>query len=136
MAGETDLATLLGSMQPTLDPSEFVFCCMEAARAGIDAIGTFRERDGLTVICRREEAERHGLRYTFPCRMITLNVHSSLDAVGFLAAIASEMAHRGIAVNAVSAYYHDHLFVAVDRAAEAMEVLAAQASASTGVTGS
>jgi len=55
--------------------------------------------------------------------MITLTVHSSLEAVGFLAAITGRLAEAGISVNAVSAYYHDHLFVAEHRADEALRLL-------------
>ncbi len=64
-----------------------------------------------------------GLDWTFRCRMITLNVHSSLHAVGFLAAITTHLAQAGIAVNPVSAYRHDHLFVPDDRADEALGLL-------------
>ncbi|MGY4371427.1 hypothetical protein ACVW1A_007492 [Bradyrhizobium sp. LB1.3] len=71
----------------------------------------------------REEAEAAGLSYAFASRLITLTVHSALDAVGFLAAITARLAAAGISVNAVSAFYHDHLFVPADRADEAMAVL-------------
>ena len=59
--------------------------------------------------------------------MITLNIHSSLEAVGFLAAVLPRLATAGISVNAVSAFYHDHLFVPIDRAQEALEILEAMA---------
>jgi len=55
--------------------------------------------------------------------MITLNIHSSLEAVGFLAAITTRLASAGMGVNPVSAFYHDHLFVPADRADEAMALL-------------
>jgi hypothetical protein len=55
--------------------------------------------------------------------MITLNIHSSLDAVGFLAAITARLASAGMGVNSVSAYFHDHLFVPAVRADEAMAIL-------------
>ena len=83
----------------------------------------FREREGTTLVVRREEAESAGLSYQFASRLITLTVHSSLEAVGFLAAIAGRLAEAGISVNAVSAYYHDHLFVPEDRADEALRLL-------------
>ncbi len=122
MPGETELRVLLRSMEPVLHADEFVFCTV-AATTGVDAIGVFHEPEGVTLICRRTEAERRGLPFTFPCRMITLNVHSSLEAVGFLAAIAGELARAGIAMNAVSGYYHDHLFVSLADAERALKLL-------------
>jgi hypothetical protein len=52
-----------------------------------------------------------------------LTVHSSLTAVWFLAAITTKLAQSGISVNAVSAYYHDHIFVPIERIQEALELL-------------
>ena len=120
--GEHNLGALLKFMEPALQDGEFVFCTVPDP-AGIHALCTFRESEGVTLICRQEEAERRGLSFTYPCRMITLTVHSSLEAVGFLAVICGELARRGIGVNVVSAYFHDHLFVAVTDAERAMEAL-------------
>jgi hypothetical protein len=89
-----------------------------------EPVCVFREAEGCTLILRRGEAERLGLAFIYPCRMITLTVHSSLDAVGLLARVSALLAERGISVNAVSAYYHDHLFVPVERAEEALRALA------------
>ena len=47
----------------------------------------------------------------FPCRKVTLGVHSSLDAVGFMAAVTTWLAKINIGVNPVSGFYHDHLYV-------------------------
>jgi uncharacterized protein len=121
MPGERDLETLLRSLRPVLDPAEFVFATRPEP-AG-DPVCVFREREGLTLILRRAEAERLGIAFTFPCRMITLEVHSSLDAIGLLARVSSALAARGIAANPVSGYFHDHLFVPSDRAEEAMAIL-------------
>ena len=71
----------------------------------------FREAEGLTVISTLDSAEEHGLDYTFPSRMITCEVHSSLQAVGFIAEMARVLAERGLSVNPVSGFYHDHLFI-------------------------
>ncbi|SEN70667.1 ACT domain-containing protein [Bradyrhizobium sp. OK095] len=126
MAGERDLGALLRGMKPELRPGVFVFCTIvadESIRAALNPLLTFREQEGTTLVILREEAEAAGLRYAFASRLITLTVHSALDAVGFLAAITARLAEAGISVNAVSAFHHDHLFVPVDRADEALALL-------------
>ena len=80
--------------------------------------------EGITLVLLHEEAEAHGIAYEFPCRMITLNVHSSLEAVGFIARIATVLAAKGMGVNPVAGFYHDHLFVPEGREGEALEILA------------
>jgi hypothetical protein len=126
MAAERDLQVLLRGMKPELRPGIFVFCTIpanESIPAAVSPLLTFREQEGTTLVIPREEAEAAGLRYAFASRLITLTVHSALDAVGFLAAITARLAEAGISVNAVSAFHHDHLFVPVDRVDEAMAVL-------------
>ncbi len=126
MPGERDLKTLLRTMTPELQIGVFVFCTAnsEADLACTPApLLLFREREGTTLVVRREEAERAGLPRQFASRLITLTVHSALDAVGFLAAVTARLAAAGISVNAVSAFHHDHLFVPEERAEEALQLL-------------
>jgi uncharacterized protein len=126
MSGETNLQRLLAEMEPKLGPETYVFATVlpgAAMPAGIDTVMTFREADGTTLILREAEARAAGLSGTFRSRLITLEIHSSLDAVGFLAAITRRLADAGMGVNPVSAYFHDHLFVPADRADEAMALL-------------
>jgi len=120
---ETDLATLIRAMSPRLDPGVFVFATVKVAPAGLSPLMSFREAEGVTMILAREEAEVAGLHVSFPSRMITLEINSSLEAIGFLAAITAKLAEAGIAVNPVSGFYHDHLFVPEGRAEEAMLIL-------------
>lgn len=131
MAGETNLQKLLGSMSPALLHGVYVFTTLPpgaAVPAGVTPVMVFREDEGDTLILFEEEARAAGLASAFPCRMITLNVHSSLEAVGFLAAITTRLAAAGMGVNPVSGYFHDHLFVPADRAEEAMAILRALAA--------
>ena len=83
----------------------------------------FQEREGFTVITTLQAAQEHGLHHLFSCRMITCEVHSSLEAVGFMAVISGLLAMKGIATNPVSGFFHDHLFVPVGREEEAMDAL-------------
>ncbi len=124
MAGETNLDKLLKSLSADLVEGVFVFVTVDAVPEGISARMRFEEAEGTALILLRSEAEAHGLPYEFPSRMITLNIHSSLEAVGFMARIATELAKENMGVNPVAGFYHDHLFVPEDRAADAMAVLA------------
>ena len=116
-------------MHPELDPREFVFTSSSAdtlaelSRSGTIPLATFTEAEGLTMVLEHSAATRAGLPYIYPCRLITLTVHSSLDAVGFVACITSALATAGISVNPIAAYHHDHLLVPTDRAGDAMAIL-------------
>ncbi len=123
MAGETDLAALLGSMSPELRDGVHVFVTIPAGAGvpdGLDPVLLFREREGTTLVVAEAAAAKAGLEAAFRCRMITLTVHSSLEAVGFLAAVTGRLAACGIPVNPVAAFHHDHLFVPADRAEDAL----------------
>lgn len=126
MLGERDLDRLLRTMSPQLQDGVFVFCALPDHAdipSGLAPRLWFREREGLTLVILREEADRAGLPSQFASRLITLDVHSALDAVGFLAAVTTRLAQAGISVNAVSAFYHDHLFVPEASAEAAMRLL-------------
>ena len=133
MAGETELGRLLAGMRPVLAPETFVFVTIGNGTRppeGLEPLMTFRESEGLTLIVSEAQAAAGNLVSTFPCRLITLEIHSSLEAVGFLAAVTARLAARGIGVNPVAAFHHDHLFVPAGRAIEALETLKALAEES------
>ena len=125
MAGETSLATLLRSMSPQLNDGEYVFCSLpdRSLLQDCEVLGSFREREGLTVILPRQQAERLGLGFDYVAAWITLNVHSALEAVGLTAAFAGALGKAGISCNVIAGYYHDHLFVGRADAERAMDVL-------------
>ena len=126
-AGETDLDHLLRAMRPEQLASPFVFITVEPEQAPAlwqDAFALIREAEGVTVVLPLEAAERAGLTSETVWAGITLTVHSSLNAVGFLAAISARLAAAGLSLNPLAGFYHDHLFVPWDRRDEAMAVLA------------
>jgi len=126
MKAETNLQTLLATMMPTLNEQPYVFCSIGEDRNNqppFEPLGTFHEQEGITIIVTEQQTKDGGLQYDETWACITLTVHSSLSAVGFLAAITAELARAGIPVNPVSAYYHDYLFVPWESREQAMEVL-------------
>ncbi|WP_268797761.1 ACT domain-containing protein [Pseudomonas huanghezhanensis] len=129
MSGETSLNVLLQSMSPALNPGDYVFCSVADLNVvrGKDAIGSFREREGLTVILERSDAQSLGLDCGYVMAWITLTVHSSLQAVGLTAAFAGALSQAGISCNVIAGFYHDHLFVGKNDALKALDVLSSLA---------
>lgn len=127
MAGETNLETLLASMSPRLIDGEFVFCSFADARYGdhleFEPIAAIAETEGLTLVIPKSIADRHNLAYESAYRAITLQVHSSLDAVGLTAAFSTRLSEHGISANVLAGYYHDHIFVQQEQAEAAVAAL-------------
>ena len=126
MSAITDLDLLLKSMSPKLLDGEYVFCCVDGPLADylhLEPMATFREQEGLTLVVPRDKAELGGLRFDGIFRLITLTVHSSLQAVGLTAAFASQLAKHGISANVIAGYYHDHIFVPQEKAQAALQAL-------------
>jgi hypothetical protein len=126
MPDETNPRLLIQNMQPELKEGEYVFASFNKEKIiykKLNPICTFMEKEGISVIINRDEADLNKIQYEFVFSMITLNIHSSLNAVGFLAKIISELANHNISVNPVSAYYHDHLFVLSSKAEEVFAIL-------------
>lgn len=124
--GITCLNSLLVNLTMVMNQETFVFTTFlppQLPAPTLEIQMSFREREGLTVITTRTSAEAHGLDFIFPCRMVTLEVHSSLEAVGFIAVIAQKLKEVGIGVNPVSAFFHDHLFVPIGREYDVMNAL-------------
>ncbi|KAJ5173212.1 hypothetical protein N7492_005805 [Penicillium capsulatum] len=129
MSGEHDLTTLLASMEPTLDPTTYVFITTTQPLPSLP-LSTLnpqliaQEAEGTTIVTTASLAAAHGLtEVVFPCKKISLAIHSSLDAIGLIAAITNRLKDHRISTNVVSGFFHDHIYVPVDRAEDAMRVL-------------
>lgn len=130
MPGETALTTLLRSLKPTLQPTSYVFLTIPKEEMAhpfpipFDSIRmTFWESEGCTMIVPLVLADQFAVDYFYRCKMVTLAVHSSLEAIGFMAAVATRLAQEGLSSNPVSAYYHDHLFVKEEEAERVVSLL-------------
>ena len=126
MDGETELIVLLSELRPTLSAIEFGFASLPSRAPlppGVEPIGTFCEAEGLTLIAPLEQLVSAGIMCSAGWAQITLSVHSSLEAVGMMAAVSAALTKAGISVNLVAGYFHDHLFVPWERRHDAMSVL-------------
>lgn len=131
MAGESALNVLLKSMQPYLVEGTYVFCTSKTLSleeaVSLRPKATFIEEEGLTLVLEKEMALHHALDFEGEFSLISLKVHSSLEAVGLTAAFANCLKEQGISANVIAGYYHDHIFVPKQRAQEALAALHALA---------
>lgn len=106
MTGETNLDTLLKIMKPKLNMGAFVFCTVKNLTLVNlnESVLFFKEKEGYTVIVKKELADTLNLDYTFISSWITLTVHSSLEADGLTAAFSKALAENGIGCNVVLFY--------------------------------
>ena len=111
--GESDLLTLIAQMSPSLDGQVWAFVSVDDVSSEYvaeHALATFRETEGTTLIVPWERAEDFEV-CSEPMARITLNIHSSLEAVGLTAAVSQALASEAISANVVAGFYHDHIFV-------------------------
>lgn len=133
MPGETQLATLLANMEPTLHIGRWVFASMSSAKFNellktlpLDRLqGLYQEAEGVSLILDEKSAISQGIDYQESFSCISLSIHSSLEAVGLTAAISTALAKENISANVVAAYYHDHIYVPQHQAEAAIKCLKA-----------
>lgn len=113
MAGETDLDILLKTLKPCLNEGDYVFCTIDdiALINPDEILFYFKEKEAITIVVKKEVADKSKLPYSTIMAWITLTVHSSLGAVGLTAAFSAALAKSNISCNVVAGFYHDHIFV-------------------------
>ncbi|HEY8586882.1 MAG TPA: ACT domain-containing protein [Rhodanobacter sp.] len=120
-----DLKTLLAHMKPALNPGRYAFVLLPPGVIPDPAhiVASVREPEGLSVILPERTVRDLGLTAAFFAAWITLTVHSDLAAVGLTAAVSQALAEAGISCNVVAGVFHDHLFVPVEQAQQALDAL-------------
>ncbi|MCF4128425.1 ACT domain-containing protein [Methylobacterium sp. SyP6R] len=118
---------MIAAMKPELDEGTYFFCSTRDSliieRCAGKALMIFVEKEGVTLLLKRTDAEAHGFGTHLPMSRIVLEVFSALDGVGLTAAVASTLADEGISCNVVAAYHHDHVFVPQESAEAALNAL-------------
>jgi hypothetical protein len=127
MAAVTELSKLLAQMAPELGEEEYVFASFPGAVYGdlrsLMPLASIQEKEGLSLVIERTVAERAQIPFDVVLKKISLNVHSSLEAVGLTAAVSVALSEQGISANVIAGYFHDHIFVPEANAQEALKVL-------------
>jgi hypothetical protein len=120
-----DLAYLLRQISPRQNPGKFVFVSLPSIQniPANEIMALIREREGITLVLNKLYADLHKLPYDFVAAWITLEVHSSLEAVGLTAAFSRALSQASISCNVIAGFYHDHIFVPEQQADRALEAL-------------
>ena len=123
--GENDLNKLIKGLSPKLNDGEYVFTSIKNIDLlnTSEVICTFKEKEGFTLILERNRADQLGLKYNFVASWITLEIHSSLNAVGLTSLFTTELANHGISCNVIAGYYHDHIFVSTKDSLKTLGIL-------------
>jgi len=126
MSGEKNITALIKGMTPKLNSGDYVFCTVADINSinRADTICEFKEAEGITVVIERNKANALKLKYEYVASWITLQIHSSLEAVGLTALFSTELAKHEISCNVIAGYYHDHIFVDIKDADKAIQTLA------------
>ena len=122
-----------------------------------DIICTFHEKEGTTLVLEKQKANLLHEKMeklimpssgdsqsaatdtstdTYYYSWITLEVHSSLNAVGLTAAFSNALTKENISCNVIAGYYHDHIFVNTKDKYKAMKVLQTLSSSASSSSGS
>jgi hypothetical protein len=128
MTGERELGRLLAGLSPERRHGEVVIVAVRDP-AGLPTLATVTEEDAITVVLRREDADRLELLYDWVAAWVTLTVHSSWEAVGMTAAVAQSLAEVDIPCNVLAGFRHDHLLIPVEQVDAAMAALRGLAGA-------
>lgn len=124
MPGERDLAALVSGLTVGRRPGRFTLVTLDhpvALGDGVEAL--IAEAEGVTAVTTVETAIDRGWEHHFDGAWLTLEVHSSLEAVGLTAVVSAALAERGIACNVLAGYFHDHLLVPSARVEDAVAAL-------------
>ncbi|HAM27087.1 MAG TPA: acetyltransferase [Microbacteriaceae bacterium] len=122
---EPNLSNLLSKLSPERVPGSFVFVSVGFSESlkGVAPLASVMEAEGLSVVLRREDADRLGLHYSFVAAWITLHVYSALETVGLTGAVAATLTEAGISCNMIAGYHHDHILVPENRLIDALTEL-------------
>ncbi len=90
------------------------------------AAAIVKEDEAISLVITTDQADDRRIPYDFAAAWLTLEVHSSLHAVGLTAAVARMLADQGVPCNVLAGFYHDHLLVPAREAERVTAILESQ----------
>ena len=122
---EKNLLKILENLLVACDDIEYGFANISNKNevSGGEILGTFQEKEGLTIIATTGYLKDTGISFEGPFAKLTIEVNTSLNLVGLTAILSKKLAEKNISANFVAAYFHDHVFVQYASRNKAIEIL-------------
>lgn len=129
MAGIRDLDQMLRCLSVSRRPEAWTMVSVDSSVPLSETVAAvIAEAEGTTVVATVDEANRRGWPVEFRAAWLTLEIHSALEAVGLTAAVSAALADGGIPANMLAGFFHDHILVPENKAADAMAIIEGLAS--------
>ncbi len=123
-----DLERMLAELR--VGRREGTYCMVSLVAPDADlrasAAAIVKEDEAISLVITTDQADDRRIPYDFAAAWLTLEVHSSLHAVGLTAAVARMLADQGVPCNVLAGFYHDHLLVPAREAERVTAILESQ----------
>ena len=127
MTKESSLQEILQQLEPALSTETFVYVGVSSQSLlkvlGYDPVAFFKEKEGITLIVRKEDADNNFLSYKHELCQIVFHAPFHFDCVGLTAIVTSALAKAGISVIPQLTVYNRSLYVKKEDAHTALEIL-------------
>lgn len=127
MTKESSLQEILQQLEPALSTETFVYVGVSSQSLlkvlGYDPVAFFKEKEGITLIVRKEDADNNFLSYQHELCQIVFHAPFHFDCVGLTAIVTSALAKAGISVIPQLTVYNRSLYVKKEDAHTALEIL-------------
>ena len=127
MPAKTDLEDILENLHPLLIDESYVFITskepINVLDNSLNPVATFTEFEVYNLVITNDIADINSLQFETVFNCISLGVHSSLEMSGLIATISGELFKNNIPANVFSGYFHDHIFIPIDKAKLALEII-------------
>lgn len=125
MTADTNLSEVLKALSISCDDVTYGFVSVENTQFKFEEgmLGTFHEKEGVTIVATNEYLAKNGLQPEALFAKLTVEIETSLQMVGLTAVLVTKLAESNISANVIAGYFHDYIFVQYDVRQKALEVL-------------
>lgn len=120
-----NFAEVIKSFKINCDKTEYGFVSVQNTQFKFEdgMLGTFQEDRGVTIIATKEYLDKNDLQYHILFAKLEIEIDPNLQVMGFTSFLANKLTENNVAVNIVSGYFHDYLFVQYDIYQKVVEIL-------------